>query len=141
MRRWLATMAAPPAQRRPKAGKTRFRAAPISEEGIRARRATANRVLTMLKATLNHAYDEGHIDNRDAWGRKLKPFNNVEVARVRYLSVAQAERCSTPAIPIFGRWCGRRSETGARYSELARLEVHDFNPDAGTVAIRQIEER
>jgi integrase len=27
--------------------------------------------------------------------------------------------------------------TGARYGELARLQVHDFNPDAGTVAIRQ----
>jgi integrase len=28
-------------------------------------------------------------------------------------------------------------ETGCRYSELARLEVHDFNPDAGTIAIRK----
>jgi integrase len=28
-------------------------------------------------------------------------------------------------------------ETGCRYSELTRLEVHDFNPDAGTLAIRR----
>jgi integrase len=28
-------------------------------------------------------------------------------------------------------------ETGCRYSELARLEVVDFNPDAGTVTIRR----
>ncbi len=27
--------------------------------------------------------------------------------------------------------------TGARYSELGRLEVQDFNPDAGTLAIRR----
>ena len=26
-------------------------------------------------------------------------------------------------------------ETGCRYSELARMEVHDFNPDANTIAI------
>jgi integrase len=28
-------------------------------------------------------------------------------------------------------------QTGARYGELVRLQVNDFNPDAGTVAIRQ----
>jgi len=28
-------------------------------------------------------------------------------------------------------------ETGARYSELARLRVEDFNPDAGTLAIHK----
>jgi hypothetical protein len=31
-------------------------------------------------------------DNRDAWGRKLKPFREVEVARVRYLNLAEAQR-------------------------------------------------
>ena len=28
-------------------------------------------------------------------------------------------------------------ETGCRYGELVRLEARDFNPDAGTLAIRQ----
>jgi integrase len=28
-------------------------------------------------------------------------------------------------------------QTGARYGELIRLQVHDFNPDSGTLAIRQ----
>jgi hypothetical protein len=79
LRKWLATMAARPAQNRPKAGKPNFRPAPDTDEGKRARQASANRVLTMLKAALNHAYDEGHVANRDAWGRKLKPFRNVEV--------------------------------------------------------------
>jgi integrase len=137
LRKWLATMAAAPAQSRPKAGKVRFRAAPYSDEGIRARRATANRVLTMLKATLNHAYDEGYVENRDAWGRKLKPFENVEVARVRYLSIAEAERLINASDPDFRSLVRAALETGARYSELARLELQDFNPDAGTVAIRR----
>jgi hypothetical protein len=55
LRRWLATLAAAPAQNRPKAGKERFRTPPITEEGVRAHPASANRALTMLKAALNHA--------------------------------------------------------------------------------------
>ena len=47
------------------------------------------RVLTYLKAALNHAYDEGHAPSNEAWGRKLKPFRDVEVARVRYGSANQ----------------------------------------------------
>ena len=28
-------------------------------------------------------------------------------------------------------------QTGCRYGELTRMEVHDFNPDSGTVSVRQ----
>jgi hypothetical protein len=59
LRRWLATMAAAPAQRRAKGNKPQYRPEPTTDEEIRQRRASANRVLTMLKAALNHAYDEG----------------------------------------------------------------------------------
>jgi integrase len=135
LRKWLATMAAAPAQNRPKAGKPRFRAEPATEAEKRARRASANRVLTMLKAALNHAYDEGHVANRDAWGRKLKPFRNVEVARVRYLTVAQAKRLLNACAADFRPLVRAALETGCRYSELARMQVHDFNPDVSTIAI------
>ena len=91
----------------------------------------------MLKAILNHAYDEGHVSNRDAWGRKLKPFRNVEVARVRYLSIAEAERLINACNAEFRALVRAALETGARYSELARLEVVDFNPDSGTIAVRK----
>ena len=104
---------------------------------MRRRRASANRVLTMLKAALNHAYDEGHVSNRDAWGRKLKPFREVEVARVRYLNLAEAQRLLNACDADFRPLVRAALETGCRYSELARLEVQDFNPDAGTVAIRK----
>jgi integrase len=135
LRKWLATMAAAPAQSRPKAGKPRFRAEPATEAEKRARRASANRVLTMLKAALNHAYDESHVINRDAWGRKLKPFRNVDVAKVRYLTVAQAKRLLNACDADFRSLVRAALETGCRYSELARMEVHDFNPDANTVTI------
>jgi integrase len=136
LRPWLAAMAKAPAQNRTRDGKLQFRPAPVSDDQIRARRATANRVLTILKAALNHAYDEGHVASRDAWGRKLKPFRNVEVARVRYLTVAEAKRLINAADLEFRPLVHAALQTGARYGELAKLEVQDFNLDAGTVAIR-----
>jgi integrase len=135
LRKWLATMAAQPAQNRPKAGKPNFRSAPTTEDRIRARRASANRVLTMLKAALNHAYDEGHVGNRDAWGRKLKPFREVEVARAHYLTVAQAGRLLNACDSVFRPLVRAALETGCRYSELTRMQVHDYNPDADTITI------
>src|SRR5215471_2108696 len=137
LRRWLAIMAHSPAQRRAKGNKPQFRPEPTTDEERRARRASANRVLTMLKAALNHAYDEGHVANRDAWGRRLAPFEKVEVARVRYLTVAEAERLINACDQEFRALARAGLETGCRYGELIRLEVCDFNSDAGTLAIRQ----
>jgi integrase len=39
--------------------------------------------------------------NRDAWGRRLAPFERVEVARARYLTVAEAERLINACEPDF----------------------------------------
>jgi len=137
LRRWLATMAVAPAQTRPKNGRPQFQPEPENDEDIRRRRASANRVLTMLKAALNHAFDEGHVTNRDAWGRKLKPFHDVEVARVRYLSVAEAQRLINACDTEFRPLVRAALMTGCRYGELARLQVADLNADAGTVTIRK----
>ena len=110
---------------------------PEDPEVERRSKDSANRVLTMLKAALNHAYDEGHVASRDAWGRRLAPFEKVEVARVRYLTVAEAERLINTCEPDFRALVRAGLETGCRYGELIRVEVCDFNPDAATLAIRQ----
>jgi integrase len=87
---------------------------------------------------MNH-YDRDalHIGNRDAWGRKLKPFRDVEVARVRYLTIDEAQRLINAADSGFRPLVRAALETGCRYSELARVEVHDFNTDTSTVVIRK----
>src|SRR5262249_46836255 len=72
-----------------------------------------------------------------AWGRKLKPFRDVETARVRYLTVAEAKRLINASDSEFRPLVQGALLTGARYGELARLEVADFNPDADTVTIRR----
>jgi integrase len=128
LRKWLAMVAAAPAR-----GKTDS----TTEEEIRARRASANRVLTMLKAGLNFVYDEGLVSRNDAWGRKLKPFRDVEVARQSYLTVPEATRLINASDPEFRPLVIAALQTGARYSELTRLECSDYNPDSRTIYVRK----
>jgi integrase len=109
----------------------------VTDETMRRRRSTANRVLTILKAALNHAYDEGHVSSNKAWGRRLKPFRQVDAARERFLSVAEAQRLVNASDPDFRSLVMAALQTGARFGELCRLTVADFNSDAGTLAVRQ----
>ena len=61
----------------------------------------------------------------------------MDAARIRYLTVAECKRLLNACDPDFRRLCHAALATGARYGELALLQVHDFNADAGTIAIRR----
>lgn len=137
LRRWRTMMAKMPAMKRTRSGEQQaYKAEPITEEAIRRRRASANRVLTMLKAALNRAFKNGRVTSDLAW-RRVEPFRAVEEARVRYLSVAEAKRLINAADPDFRPLVEAALQTGCRYGELVALQVADFNPDAGTVHIRK----
>jgi integrase len=136
--RWRAAYADSPAMIRTGKGKPRrYKKPPADDEAIRRRRSSANRMLTILKAALNHAFDEGKVANNSAWGRRVKPYRGVDAARARYLSKDEAARLINAAAPDFKLLVRGALETGARYSELARLVVADFNPDAGTLHVRK----
>ncbi|WP_288049833.1 tyrosine-type recombinase/integrase [Acidiphilium sp.] len=92
IRAWHHRLAAAPARLRTgkEAEKANARTAEDADQR-RARRSTANRVLTVLKAALSLAYREGRVPSDDAW-RRVKPFANVEAPRVRYLSDAEVVR-------------------------------------------------
>jgi integrase len=129
LRNWLTATAKAPPRRgaRPDA----------SDEGRRRRRASANRVFTILRAALNHAWREGHVPSDAAW-RRVKPFKSVDAARLRYLSIDECRRLvNACGEPDFRSLVEAALQTGCRYGELARLQVHDFNPDANTLAIRR----
>ncbi len=113
------------------------RVAPESTDpdAVRRRRATANRILTVLKAALNRAWREGKAPTDDAW-RRVKPFRGVDAAVVRYLSEAECARLVNAADPDFRPLVRAALLTGCRYGELGRLRAGDFNPDSGTLAIR-----
>lgn len=63
----------------------------LARQGDRAGRATANRILTVLKAALNHAWRDGSVHSDEAW-RRAKPFRGVDGPRVRYLSADECTR-------------------------------------------------
>jgi integrase len=139
LRRWLADIAKLPPRVRQKRGATaaRYKVVPETDETKRKRRSTANRTLTILKAALNYAFDEGHVKTNHAWGRRLKSFKKVDAARTRFLSVAEAKLLINAADPDFRNLVMAGLCTGARFGELCRLTVADFSADAGTLAIWQ----
>ena len=92
----------------------------------RARRATINRTLTIVRAALNRAFAAGHIDDDTAW-RRVKPFENVTAARPGYLSIAEAQRLLNAAEGAFRVLVHGALLTGARYSELAALRTRDYH--------------
>ena len=56
--------------------------------------ATANRILTVLKAALNYAKTESRRIATDAAWVDVKPFSKVDVPKVRFLSTRRSDRCS-----------------------------------------------
>jgi integrase len=107
---------------------------PEDENAMRARKATANRVLTVLKAGLNFAWTEKGIGNADEW-RRVRPFREVDAPRVRYLATDEAARLINVCAPDFRELVTGALQTGCRYGELTRLVCSDFSPDGGTVRV------
>ncbi len=136
IREWRDALARAAARTRTRLGdEQRYRNTPDNPESVRQRRSTANRTLTILKAALNHAFNEGRVDSDLEW-RRVKPFENVEAARVRYLSDNEARRLVNACAEPFRSMVIAGLMTGARYGELAALEVADFDRDANAVHIR-----
>jgi integrase len=106
-----------------------------AEESRRRRHASANRVLTILKAALNHAWRDRKVPSDEAW-RTVKPFKEADAARVRYLTVAEAQRLISASARDFRLLVQAALLTGARFGELAALTVANFNSDSGTLHIR-----
>jgi integrase len=137
LRKWHAGLAKALPRARTKPGKPQqHRRFDHTEDAVRRRRSSANRVLTILKAALNHAFRDGKTPSDTAW-RKVTPFKGVDAARVRYLSIAEAQRLINASDPDFRFLVQAALQSGARFGELARLEVRDFNVDSGTLAIRR----
>jgi integrase len=133
LRKWLTELARTPARVRTTPGaKQQHRKLDHSADGIRRRRVTANAI---LKAALNFAWREGRTPSDAAW-RRVRPFEGVDAARVRYLTIAECKRLINAAAPDFRKLVQAALATGCRYSELCRLIVADFDTDNGTLAVR-----
>jgi integrase len=138
LREWLESAAqSPPRRRTGKGQDQRFHELDDADpEQRRRRRASANRVWVILRAALNRAWQEGKIASDDAW-RRVRPFDHAVAARVRYLTIDECRRLINTAHPGFRELVKAALFTGCRFGELATLQVHDFNPDAGTIQVRR----
>ncbi len=137
IRAWHRKIAETPPRLRTKPGEEQqYRELADDPDAIRRRRASANRTLTVLKAALNRAWREGEVSSDAEW-RRVEPYEAVETARTRYLTIAEAQRLVNAAEPSFRNLVQAALQTGARYGEIAALKGSDFNTDSGTVSIQQ----
>jgi integrase len=106
-------------------------------EAIRRSKDTANRVLSMVKALLNHALRDpaNRITDDHAW-RLVKPYHGVATPRATHFSEAQA-RALIEATPDreFADLLTAGFLTGARYGELIACSVRDFDETAKTLSV------
>jgi len=136
LRRWLAEVAAHPGYTQThKVRKVPKFESPEDEADFwRRRKDSANRLLAMLKAALNHAFDSGKVTSNSAWsGKRVKPFETVGKRRAGYLTLSECERLVNAAAPGFRELVQGALYTGARYGDLAYMDVRDFVPSAGVV--------
>jgi integrase len=133
--RWLAALATTPARLRHKRGAgPRYADTDLADPEVqRRRRANANRLLSVLRASLTRCWRMGLIDDPSAWQR-IRPFRGVIASRVRFLSVDEAARLVRMAEPAFGRLLQAGLVCGARFSELRSLRCSDFDAN-GTLYI------
>jgi integrase len=139
LRQWHAALAEAPARLRTRktAKEQNSRTIdPDDPEAVRARRASANRILGVLKAALNLAFREGHVATDEAW-RRVQPFREASAPKIRYLSHTEAQRLVNACEPGFRPLVQCALLTGCRYGEIVNFRVGDFNRDAGTVSVRE----
>ena len=134
---WLNELAERPARARTGRGRAqRYRTGSSNQDHVRRRRASANRTFAYLKAALNRAWHDGKVASDEAW-RRVRPFRNVEAPVVRYLTESECVRLVNACGPAFGQLVRAALLTGCRYGELTTLLASDFNPDSGTLTVRE----
>jgi len=135
LRNWHMKIANSPARQRTKPGtKQNHRAHQNDPDWKRRRKSTANRILKVLKGGLNYAWNDKKLKSDAAW-RRVKPFKGAESARVRYLAIVEARRLLNASDPDFRQLVEGALQTGARYGELIRFKVADFDVKGGTVSV------
>jgi integrase len=124
---WLEEIATSPALLRTRNGEPqKYAPAPKTEQEKRARKASANRVLTILKAACNRAYRHGAVDSNVAWER-VESFRKVDAARPGFLTIEESRRLINACDPAFRPIVQGALLTGCRYGELRAMLVRDYH--------------
>ncbi len=131
--RWRNKLATtPPSLRTRKGEGQKFRVVDMSDPEIqRQRRASTNRIYTCLKAVCNLAFRQDRVSDDAAW-RKVGSLPDADAARQNYATAAEVQRLINAAKPDFRPMIIAGFLTGARYSEICRLKVRDFDAVNGS---------
>ena len=108
----------------------------MSNLAKRVRPATVNRNLQTLKAILNFAWREGMIEDDKEW-RRVKKLRVTDVAKIRFLSVEESTLLINSCASGFRQLVRAALLTGARYGELTRLTVGDYDVGSATIFISE----
>jgi integrase len=136
IRDWLQGLAKAAPRRRVKKGKQQpVKHAADDADTKRRRQSSANRVFTILRAALNHAFTAGKVGSDKEW-RQVKAFGDVDAARVRWLTLDEATRLMNACDADFRVMVQAALLTGARYGQLCQIAVRDFSHNAGTLTLR-----
>lgn len=134
---WHKKLAEEKPRQRSKPGELTFKEdADKKADYARKRKSSANRILTIFKAALNRAFYEGKVASDDAW-RRVKPYRNVENAKIRFLALGECGRLVNACDPDFRKLVQAALLTGCRYGELINLQVEDYHESSGTIFIAE----
>lgn len=107
----------------------------LTKDEIRARRDTANRILSDLKAALNYAAGQRRTAGATPW-REVKPFQKTTSQRVRFMTVDEQRKLVAACDPDLRPLVMGALYTGGRYGELCKVLVRDFDPIHRTLFIQ-----
>jgi integrase len=135
LRKWHRALAAKPPTRR---GKVREDYDPADPDQLRARRSTANRILTIVKAALNYAWRNDKLPPaQPTWWAKVEPFELGDDPPPRMLERDEIKRLLNAAQPDLRNLLTGALMTGGRRGELFALQARDYSPDHSTVRLYQ----
>jgi len=142
LRHWKDGLAGLPPRKRSKTGKEpAYRAgngdSADDADTLRKRRASVNRIASVLRAGLNFGLAERKVATDNAWKIALRPYRNVDVAKTRWLDVDECKRFLEKCAASFADVVRGALYTGCRWSELTRLQVKDFNEADANVYIAE----
>jgi integrase len=137
---WLDIISTSPHRIRSKKGHgPAYALPPVTEDEKRARKDTANRILSILKAALNFAVDHGLSEVTDPPWQKIKSFRGTTTSRIRFLKPDEQRKLIEVCADEFKDLVKGALLTGCRYGELARLQNKDYSPhsDIPTIFISE----
>lgn len=113
-----------------------YQMTPELEAARKARRSTANRILSILKAALTYQRKQRRDSTpvKDTW-EDVGKFEDAGVISTRYLTLDDQRKLVDNCGPGIKELVEGALVTGARYSELAGLKVKDVFLDQGTLRL------